>query len=87
MVIMRTFFYLNYYFFNNYIFTLKVNLVKDSLCLLQLKAKYTRALIYQFELNKRSPNFYQELSDVSYYFVSENACNFSLKLIIYYFTK
>jgi len=41
-----------------------LNIVKDRLCLLQLKAKYTRALIYQFELNKRTPNFYQDLNDV-----------------------
>lgn len=40
------------------------NRVKDRLCLLHLKAKYTRALIYEFELSQRYSTFYQNLVDV-----------------------
>ena len=39
-------------------------LVKDKTCLFQLKEKYTRALIYEFDLNKRNDSFYRDLNDV-----------------------
>ena len=53
----------------HFIFILIVELVKDKVCLTQLKEKYTRALIYEFELTKRSPTFFQSFSDVSFMFL------------------
>lgn len=44
------------------------NIVKDKICLLQMKAKYTRAMIYEFELSKKNAYFYQQFSEVNFNF-------------------
>jgi len=44
--------------------SVNTNIVKDKMCLLQLKAKYTRAIIYEFELSKKNAYFYQQFSEV-----------------------
>lgn len=42
--------------------------IKDKETLLQLKDYYTKMLIYEFELNGRDENFFDNLNEVFAYF-------------------
>ena len=52
--------------------SVNTNIVKDKICLLQMKAKYTRAIIYEFELSKKNAYFYQQFSEVNFKFKVNN---------------
>ena len=58
-----------HYYFIIFICFYKDQKVRDKETLLRLREKYTRALIYEFELNNRNASFFIDLQNVSGYIV------------------
>lgn len=57
-----------YYKVHFFLISFLVHQIKDKETLLQLKDYYTKMLIYEFELNGRDENFFDNLNEVFVYF-------------------